>query len=78
MLVFIQFSDFMINVSGNPDPLSVLKDYTEDTVGLLNMPYDLRVYPHLDNRTIKNRFSWIQKGIKNQLAFSARENGRRF
>ena len=69
VLNFIQFCDFMTNVSGNSDPLSVSKDYTDDIRGLLNMLYDL--YPTLDNRSMKNRFTRIQKRLKNQLGLSA-------
>ena len=69
VLNFIQFCDFMTNVSGNSDPLSVSKDYTNDIRGLLNMLYDL--YPTLDNRSMKNRFTRIQKRLKSQLGLSA-------
>lgn len=60
-----QLEDFLENVSGSPDPLSVAQYYTNDTTELLRLLHD--IYPKTDNRCLKNRLTRIQKKIKRNL-----------
>lgn len=65
VLNFNQITDFLENVHGNPDPLSVAKQYTKDVLRLLDMLDKL--HPHFTHRRIKARCTRIKKKIIQQL-----------
>lgn len=53
------------NVQGNPDPLSISRQYTNDTNALINMLIILK--PHFTHRSIKNRCTRLVKRLQQQL-----------
>lgn len=66
VLSFDQLADFMENVNGNPDPLSVSRQYTEDTLSLIDMLG--RLHPRTEHRRIKGRFTRLIKKMRKQLS----------
>lgn len=65
ILNYDQLYDFLENVHGSSDPLSVSSSYTKDTPALLFMLGKL--YKKLRHRNIKSRFTRIRNRIKQQL-----------
>ncbi|KAG5865617.1 hypothetical protein JTB14_024963 [Gonioctena quinquepunctata] len=53
VLTYQELSDFLENVQGSSDPLSVSKQYTIDTQALIRMMTE--VYPYFTERRIKAR-----------------------
>lgn len=72
ILNFEQLTDFLENVHGSPDALSISKNYTNDTDELLNMLEG--IYPLLNHRSIKNRITRLGKRIKQQLEKVSKNN----
>lgn len=68
ILNYSQLYDFLENVHGSPDPLSVSLGYTNDTEALLSMLGTL--YTKLLHRNIKSRFTRIRRKINRQLTKS--------
>lgn len=66
VLDYDQLLDFLENVHGNSDPLSVAYLYTDDVTGLLDMMS--KVYSHLTHRSIKSRITRLKKKIFEQLS----------
>lgn len=65
LLTFEEITDFLSNVKGNQDPLSVARNYTNNIPELLDILR--RIYPFFTHRSIKNRCTRIRKKILEQL-----------
>lgn len=65
VLSYEELKDFLENVHGSSDPLSVAKQYTADIYGLINMM--TLVYPHFTERSIKTRCTRIKKKLMRQI-----------
>lgn len=66
LLNYEKFKDFIENASGSTDPLSVSRDYTSNTTGLIEMIEKLHTMSK--NKSFKNRFTRIKNKISLQLA----------
>lgn len=62
---FPQFKSFLENSFGISDPLSEARRFTTDIAVLLETMR--HVYPHLQERSLKSRFTRLSKKIKSQL-----------
>ncbi|KAL3287188.1 hypothetical protein HHI36_001665 [Cryptolaemus montrouzieri] len=58
------FIAFLESAFGKSDVITEARRYTEDISGLTEMLYD--IYPHLNERALKNRFSRLIKKLKGQ------------
>lgn len=65
VLTFQQLIHFLEIVHGSPDKLSTARQYTDNVPKLLEMLSE--IYPHLQLKGIKSRFTRIQKSITKQL-----------
>lgn len=65
LLTYDQLVDFLSNVEGNPDPISVARDYTDDIPKLLELL--AKLYPIFKHRSIKNRITRLRKKMLHQL-----------
>lgn len=64
-ITYDQLADFIENVQGSNDQLHIAREYTSDINGLLVSLKEL--YPNLEKRAIKNRFTRLINRIKEQL-----------
>lgn len=67
ILEYDQFLDFLENVQGSNDPLSVACLYTENTTGLIDMM--TKIHKVLTQRSIKSRITRTKKKLLEQLAY---------
>lgn len=65
ILTFEQISDFLDNVYGASDIISIARQYTENIPGLIEML--TKIYPHLTSRTMKTRCTNTKKKLFKQL-----------
>ncbi|KAK9872730.1 hypothetical protein WA026_019511 [Henosepilachna vigintioctopunctata] len=65
VLNFNQISSFLRNSFGFSDPISIGQEYANDISGLLNMLSI--ICPYCAQRSLKNRFTRIQKKIGTPL-----------
>lgn len=64
-VTYEQLVDFMENVSGSADPLSIARDYTTNITGFISTLRD--IHSKLKNATIKSRITRVSNKIKTQL-----------
>lgn len=65
VLSYEQMKDLMENIKGSQESLNVAQEYTEDIDGLLTTMRQL--YPLLEHKTIKSRFTRVMTKIKAHL-----------
>ncbi|KAG5872739.1 hypothetical protein JTB14_002202 [Gonioctena quinquepunctata] len=65
VLTYQELSDFLENVQGSSDPLSVSKQYTIDTQALINMMTE--VYQYFMERRMKGICTKLKKRLMKQL-----------
>lgn len=65
ILSYEDLKEFLENTYGNPDPLSIARDYTTNIYALIEMLNKL--YPKLTERSLKTKFSKITNKLKLQL-----------
>lgn len=71
-LSYEQLKDFLEKSHGNADPLSLSKTYLEDTASIIKMMRS--VYPYVDNRNIKSRFTRLINKLENNSTASDSES----
>lgn len=74
ILSYEDLKDFLENVHGSNDQLNIARDYTPDIDGLLETLRTL--YPYLEKRCIKGRFTRIMERIQQQLSKEQRTQNR--
>lgn len=65
ILDFTQLTDLLHNVKGSPDPISIVKDYTENFTALIDML--TQIYPYMSERALKTRSTKLRKSILKHL-----------
>ncbi|KAK9892920.1 hypothetical protein WA026_022786 [Henosepilachna vigintioctopunctata] len=61
VLNYNQIKDLFDNVWGSTDPVSVVKNYTNDLLAVVNMLTE--IYPHFTERNIKSRSTKLKKKL---------------
>lgn len=71
VLNFEQLSDFLFNTHGVPEPVDIALSYTPDLLGLCSMLE--KVYPHLEARGFKSKFTKVRRKLLNHLQIQTSE-----
>ncbi|CAH1963267.1 unnamed protein product, partial [Acanthoscelides obtectus] len=66
-----QFKSLLENSHGTQDITNIIKDYTDDIKGLIEMI--LLVYPHITDKTVKNRCTRLRKKLERYIGNNTNE-----
>lgn len=72
VLNFDQIVSLFDNIHGSPDPISIVKEYTDNFVGLLNLLES--IYPNLTERSIKTRCTKLRKKLSSLISNSVADS----
>nr|CAI5845356.1 unnamed protein product [Callosobruchus analis] len=67
-----QLKSLLENVHGSKDPIAIANEYTRDIKGLIEAP--VSVYPHIQDRTVKNRCTRLRKKLEKHLKNNTNDN----
>lgn len=65
-VTFDQMTAFLSNAEGNPDPISLAREYVQHIPDLTDTL--TKLYPHFTHRNMKNRITRLKKKMRQQLA----------